>query len=189
MAQSATIKIDGIGKVLFERSRRARHVNISVKPFKGVRVAVPEGLSFRKAQDFVHSKLDWIRTSQVRMRQYEQNVEKSSTVSEKIDRTKAKFKIKRRLNHLADRHGFSYNRVFIRNQKTRWGSCSRNNNISLNMKLVRLPEELMDYVIFHELVHTRIKNHSISFWTELDNYVGDSKKLASGLKKFSIGVI
>jgi hypothetical protein len=161
-------------------------VNISVKPFRKVRVPVPEGLSFQKAQDFVHSRIDWIQTNQARMKQYEQNIEKSSAVTEKIDKTKAKFKIKRRLQHLADRYNFSYNRVFIRNQKTRWGSCSRNNNISLNMKIVRLPGELMDYVIFHELVHTRIKNHSNNFWTELDKYVGNAKKQASALKKFGI---
>ena len=188
MERSTTINIDGIGEVLFERSRRARHMNISVKPFKGVRVAVPEGLSLQNALEFVHSRLNWIQTSQARMKQYEQNVETSSAVTGKIDRAKAGSKIKRRLNHLAHKYGFSCNRVFIRNQRTRWGSCSRHNNISLNMKIVLLPEELMDYVILHELVHTKIKNHSAKFWAELENYVQDGKKLASKLKKFSIGI-
>ena len=188
MARPTTIKIDGVGQVLFEHSRRARYINISVKPFKGVRVAVPEGLSLQNALEFVHSRLDWIQTSQARMKQYEENAEKSSAVTGKIDRTKAGSQIKRRLNHLADKYGFSYNRVFIRNQRTRWGSCSRNNNISLNMRIVHLPEELMDYVVLHELVHTRIKNHSAKFWAELDNYVQDGKKRASELRKYSIGI-
>ncbi|MFC2065463.1 M48 family metallopeptidase [Chloroflexota bacterium] len=62
---------------------------------------------------------------------------------------------------MAVQHSFTYNRVTIRNQKTRWGSCSHKNNISLNMKLVLLPEDLVGYVILYELVHTKI--HSIQF--------------------------
>ena len=57
----------------------------------------------------------------------------------------------KRLDKLAEKHGLKYNRVFVRNQKTRWGSCSSKNNISLNAKLVKLPEKLMDYIILHEL--------------------------------------
>lgn len=186
MAQSATIKFDGVGPVLFERSQRAKHMNISVKPFKGIRVAVPEGLSFQKAQDFVQSKIDWIQINQAKIKQYEQNAKISSSALDGKDRARAKRRLTGRLTYLANQHGFAYNRVFIRNQKTRWGSCSQNNHINLNVKLTLLPEKLMDYVILHELVHTRIKNHSVSFWMELNKFVGDSKKLAFELKKFGI---
>jgi len=57
-ANSNTVEIDDVGPVLFEHSRRAKHVNISVKPFKGVRVVVPDELSFKKAEEFVHAKTD-----------------------------------------------------------------------------------------------------------------------------------
>ncbi|MFC1990575.1 M48 family metallopeptidase [Chloroflexota bacterium] len=77
----------------------------------------------------------------------------------------------------------------IRNQKTRWGSCSHKNNINLNMKLVLLPDELVDYVILHELVHTRIHNHSKRFWVELDKYVGDGKLMTSRIKKTGMGLL
>ena len=87
-----------------------------------------------------------------------------------------------KLEQLAEEHGFRYNKVTIRTQRTRWGSCSPRNNISLNMKLVRLPDELMDYVILHELVHTHIHNHSKKFWAELDQYVGNAKVLAKRLR-------
>ena len=89
-----------------------------------------------------------------------------------------------RLNHLAQKHGFSFNRVFIRNQKTLWGSCSYSNNINLNIKLLRLKSELVDYVILHELVHTKIKNHSKEYWAELDKYTGNAKALDKELKKY-----
>ena len=99
-----------------------------------------------------------------------------------IDKTAAGKKLADRLEYLAEMYGFACNRVTIRQQKTRWGSCSPKNNISLNIKLVLLPEELLDYVILHELVHTRIHNHSRKFWVELDKYVMNSKGLAKRLK-------
>jgi predicted metal-dependent hydrolase len=145
MVHASTVEIDGVGQVLFERSYKAKNLNISVKPFIGVRVAVPDGLSFRKAEELVHAKKCWIQRQLVRMKQYEEKDEASSASLEDIDRAKVKRKLTRRLRYLAAKYGFAYNRVFIRNQKTRWGSCSGKNNISLNLKVNRLPEDLMDY--------------------------------------------
>ena len=82
------------------------------------------------------------------------------------------------------RHGLSYRRVFVKNQKTLWGSCSAANNINLNVNLVRLPDELRDYVILHELVHTRHKNHSRTFWRALDRLVGDGKRFQRQLRQY-----
>ena len=189
MANSNTVEIDGVGPVLFERSKRAKHMNISVKPFTGVRVAVPDGLSFQKAEEFVHARTDWIQRHLYRMKQYEKENKIVSDASVDIERAKAKRKLTRRLKHLAEKHGFTFNRVFIRNQKTRWGSCSHRNNISLNMKIIRLPEELMDYVILHELVHTRFKNHSSDFWAELNKLVGNGKSMASSLREYGVGLL
>ena len=189
MTNSNTVNIAGIGQVLFERSKKAKHLNISVKPFTGVRVAVPKGISFQRAEEFVNAKKSWIQKHLVRMKQYEGNNGSKSTVSSDIDRAKAKRELTRRLGYLAAKHGFTYNRVFIRNQKTRWGSCSSKNNISLNVKVTLLSEELMDYVILHELAHTRIKNHGSDFWALMNKLVGDGKAKAASLREYSIGCI
>ena len=189
MANSNIVEIDGVGRVLFERSKRAKHVNISMKPFKGVRVAVPNGLSFKKAEEFVHTKIDWIQRHLVRMKQYEEESQLASDTSVDIDRSRAKRKLTRRLKYLALKHGFIYNRVFTRNQKTRWGSCSHKNNISLNMKIIRLPEELMDYVILHELTHTRVKDHSSNFWVKLNSLVENGEGMASRLREYGVGLL
>jgi len=101
-----------------------------------------------------------------------------------MNRSKARMILVDRLNELAHANGFEYGRVFVRSQKTLWGSCSGKNNISLNINLLRLPDDLRDYVILHELVHTRIKNHSRTFWAELEKYVGEAKKKRSQLKKW-----
>lgn len=76
----------------------------------------------------------------------------------------ARHYLRERLVELSERHGFSLNRLFIRSQRTKWGNCSRLKNISLNWKLVQLPEFVCDYVILHELLHTRIMNHGERFW-------------------------
>ncbi len=188
MVSAITVAVNGIGPVLLERSNRARRVIIYVKPFKGVRVAVPDRVSFNKAEEFVRTQIDWITVQLEKMRQYEKEYNLISGINEIIDKEKVKKVLTRRLQQLADKHGFVYNRVFFRNQKTRWGSCSSKNNISLNMKLIKLPDELIDYVILHELVHTRKKDHSKDFWSEMDKVVGEGKKMASRLRKYGIGL-
>ncbi|MFC2068096.1 M48 family metallopeptidase [Chloroflexota bacterium] len=99
-----------------------------------------------------------------------------------IDKADAKKRLTARLYRLAKEYGFTCNNVTIREQRTRWGSCSRKSNISLNVKLVLLPNELIDYVMLHELVHTRIHNHSKKFWAELDRYTGNGKVMAGRLR-------
>jgi len=186
VSTAITVEFNVIGPVLFERSKRAKRVVISVKPFKGVRVAVPYRFSFNRAEEFILTQTDWIKRQIEKMKQYEQEYNFTSGANGDIDKAKAKSMLTGRLKYLAEKHGFTYNRVFIRNQRTRWGSCSHKNNISLNMKIVKLPDELVDYVILHELVHTRKKDHSKGFWAEMDKLVGNGKKMASRLRKYGI---
>lgn len=92
-----------------------------------------------------------------------------------------------RLGFLARKHGFSYRKVSIRENRTRWGSCSWKDHISLNLHLMRLPDHLIDYVLLHELVHTVHRNHGPLFWAELDRLTGGARKLDRELKKYPIG--
>jgi len=189
MMKSRITQIDGIGAVLMEQSARARRIVISVRSGKGVRVAVPRRTSYEAALEFVHSKKLWIQKHLERIRKYEQQKQAFSDIFLNIDRTEAKKQIIGRLNKLAKQHGFTCSRVSIRNQRTRWGSCSGKGNISLNMKLVALTPELLDYVILHELVHTRMHNHSQRFWKELDKYVGNGKAKAKKLIEYGLGLL
>ena len=106
-----------------------------------------------------------------------------------VDREEAKKRLIKQVAELAKEHGFSYNHVFIRNQRTRWGSCSAKNNINLNIKLASLPHDLADYVILHELVHTRIKNHSKTFWEALGRLMKDAKAADRRLKAYRLALI
>ena len=183
------IHIHGIGEILFDPSKRAKRINISVRPFKGVRVAVPKGISMEKAKAFVISKKTWIQKHLSTLPDLENAHKQLSEHFSDIDRVSAVKILGQRLHMLAEVHGFQYNRLYLRNQKTRWGSCSSKNNISLNICLVRLPQRLMDYIILHELVHTRIKNHGKEFYTELGRLVSDHKRLEAELKTFDVGLL
>jgi predicted metal-dependent hydrolase len=186
MVQPRKVKVKGIGSVLFEPSTKAQRLNISVRPFQGVRVAVPKGVSLKQAERFLHSKAQWIQNHMAKVRRLEKMHEDASEGLVQIDHEGAKKILVARLNELAEKHGFMYKRVFIRKQKTRWGSCSAKNNISLNAKLVLLPEKLMDFIILHELVHTRVKSHGKDFWAELLKIEPNGKALSSKIKENSI---
>jgi len=134
----------------------------------------------------VHAKVDWIQAQSAKMRAYSQSQGTANSTVDIIDKDEAKRRLKARLECLAGRHGFTYNKVFIRNQKTRLGTCSSKNNIGLNIKVSCLPEELMDYVILHELAHTRVKNHGKEFWLLMDELVGDGKAMAKRVREHSI---
>ena len=177
--QTKIINIPEIGLVLFKKSNQAKRILISIREVSNVRVSVPFNISFKSAEQFVCLKTNWIRNNL-------KKISKNKTKLEEVDKNYARKILKKRLDQLCEKHNFLYSNLSIRNQKTRWGSCSAKNNISLNAKLTSLPKELMNYVILHELVHTRVKNHSKDFWNTLDKYVQNSKKIDKKLKKYSL---
>ena len=179
------VDVDGIGLIRLKRSRRARNMNLTVKPFSGVGVTIPRGVSLKQVEQFIVSKTDWIAKHLAQARQLEKRRLHAASVIEETDAGKARKFLVQKLEILAKRHGFKVGNVSVRKQKTRWGSCSVNNNISLNINLIHLPQQLMTYVILHELLHTRIKNHSRQFWRELDDLVGDARMLRSQLNEYS----
>lgn len=93
-----------------------------------------------------------------------------------VMRWEAKVYLPKRIKELADKNGFKYENISIKNTKTRWGSCSSANNINLNLHLMRIPEQLIDYVLLHELVHTVVKNHGEKFWLLLEQCYPNARK-------------
>jgi predicted metal-dependent hydrolase len=91
-------------------------------------------------------------------------------------RKEAKEYLNKRTFELADKLGVSVNKVYIKNVKTIWGSCSSKNNINYNIKLISMPEGVIDYVIIHELCHTLERNHSDKFWALVEKVIPDYKE-------------
>lgn len=103
-----------------------------------------------------------------------------------VYRFEAKRILPPKLKMLAEIHGFKVNKITIRNNRRNWGSCSSSNNISLNLQMIKLPDDLIDYILLHELVHTEVKNHGPKFWGKLNRITeGKAKELAKKVKKYS----
>lgn len=151
-----------------------------------IQVSVPRNVPLAHAERFVSGKQEWILKQQKRFREQEHRFARFRQENPPPSEAEARRLLKGRLEQLARRYGFSYNRLYLRRQKTRWGSCSANNNISLNLKLAMLPARLRDYVILHELVHTRIPNHGRDFWRELNRFVDDARELRDRLRRIPL---
>ena len=89
-----------------------------------------------------------------------------------------------RMCSLAENHGFTYQKVNTRHLKSRWGSCNQDNVISLNVFLMQLPWQLIDYVLLHELVHTKVHNHSPKYWKVLQQYLPNAKQLRREIRQY-----
>jgi len=101
-------------------------------------------------------------------------------------RAQAKASLPPRLKELADEHGFTYNRVTIKNNISNWGSCSVRGNINLNLRLVTLPQPLQDYVMLHELCHLKEMNHGPKFHALLESLCPDHRTLEKELRQYKL---
>lgn len=101
-------------------------------------------------------------------------------------REHARALVKRKILHFNLAYQFKINRVAIKNAKTRWGSCSSKGNLNFNYKIIYLPEELVDYIIVHELCHLKEFNHSKAFWALVAQVIPNFKALNKKLKSLPI---
>jgi hypothetical protein len=119
------------------------------------------------------------------------SIELQAVIRKGIERAlklEAKDYLPNKVKELAVQNGFKFNKLTLKNIKSRWGSCSRKNNINLSIHLMRLPDHLISYVILHELVHTVHHNHSDRFWSMLNSVTGTAKSLDKELRKYRIGM-
>ena len=171
----------------YVRSLRARRLRITIKPDPAVVVTVPRRGSMEEAQQFLASKQAWIKKHLDQMAR--QNREMPSIDLQKVDLKKAQDELFNRLDEFSAQHNLLYRRASFRCQKTKGGSCSSQNTISLNINIVFLPKHLQDYILLHELVHIRHKNHSPKFWAELDQHCGGrAKAMRNELKSHTLQI-
>jgi predicted metal-dependent hydrolase len=185
---SQTIVLDGVGPVLFEKSRRARHIGLTVRASRGVRVAVPARVSFDEARRVALSKLDWFERTLARVERARDRCREAILAAERLNRRAARAHLAGRLAALAEEHGFTPGRLSVRNQGTLWGSASPSGRIQLNACLAVVPQDLADYVILHELVHTRVRGHGRTFWAELGRHVPDIRGRRARLREYSLAL-
>lgn len=152
-----------------------------------LKVRAPYKVSRKEIQNFVKSKESWIfkHLKRIEETKAEQPEPLSSEEIEKLVQ-KALQVLPEKVEHYARIIGVTYGRITIRNQKTRWGSCSNKGNLNFNCQLMRLPEELQDYVVVHELCHRKEMNHSSDFWKEVEYIMPDYQERRARLKQVRV---
>jgi len=226
-----------LGDIYFNRSQRAKHINIQILEDK-LKVTLPMQASEKDAMRFIDSVREKILKKQAQVkekkRKNKQIIDEQSPfraltfvtdikpthrediycclknqvlsieIPSEVDcreeqmqnylhriiarylRLEAKRVLPQRTRLLADKFGFRFSTVKIQSSRTRWGSCSAKGNINLSLYLMALPAHLIDYVILHELCHTRELNHSTDFWRWLNRVTDNqSDRLKEELKNFN----
>jgi predicted metal-dependent hydrolase len=179
-----TIQDKQLGEIVFRKNPQAKRYIIRIKPAVVV-VTIPYRGSYTFAQDFLEKERESIlKKKQILTLQEQPAV---SSADETLLRNQARNYLPVELARLAKVHGFNYHAVSIRKSKTRWGSCSSKGSINLSLYLMLLPAHLIEYVLLHELCHTREMNHGPRFWALLDQFTdGKSKILRKEIKGYKI---
>ncbi len=167
--------------------RRSRRKSISIEVNKRLEIIVraPRFVRKRDVDLFVLEKADWIDEALEKVKaRIEANASNEHMTHEDVQNLakQARQVIPLRVAYFADILGVNYGRIAIRSQKTRWGSCSAKGNLNFNCLLMLMPEEIMDYVVVHELCHLIELNHSKAFWAEVERVLPDYKERRKWLK-------
>lgn len=163
------------------RSSR-KTVAIEITPQKEILVRCPNRMAKRDIQRFVESKQSWISRHLAKLDQQPDAIPLTAEEIESLS-ARARQMIPIRTAHFARQMGVSYGRITIRTQHTRWGSCSSAGNLNFNCLLMLAPEEVLDYVIVHELCHRKEMNHSPKFWSEVEKSLPDHFRCRQWLKE------
>ena len=162
-------------------------VSIQVNSDLSVILRVPKQLTERDIQKILKEKESWILKHIEAMKQkkaaYDASGLKKLTPAQINELADQALKyIPERVAYFAKQIGVNYGRITIRNQKTRWGSCSSKGNLNFNCLLMLMPSEVIDYVVVHELCHRKEMNHSKAFWQEVENILPNYKNQVKWLK-------
>ncbi len=169
------------------RSARAKRVTLRIHPGpdEGGRVVltVPKRASVRNAERFLTDHASWVVDQVKRLAGRETILPHTGRQEYRMRRKEALSFVRRKVEHWNAMYGFEYGSVSVRDQKTRWGSCSGKGNLSFSWKLIMLPERMADYVIVHELCHLKEFNHSPRFWELVSRAIPDCRHIARELRK------
>lgn len=178
MPKEELVKTAGLSVLLVRSSRKTLAVQIRAD---GTVIArAPLRMSKDRILCFLSEKASWIRMQQGKMQERE-NMRQQARIHldaarEKELRERAKSVLAQRTAYFARQVGVTYGRITVRDQKTRWGSCSQTGNLNFNFRLILAPPEVLDYVVVHELCHRRQMNHSAQFWQEVAQVLPDYRK-------------
>jgi len=153
---------------------RTKRLRISINSDGEVTVTKPKRVSNTQIERIISDRFDWIQnTRQDMLKKPKKLLAHFSAKDYKENRIRALELAKIKVTHFNTFYNFNIKNILIKNQKTRWGSCSNKKNLSFNYKILFLPSELQDYITVHELCHLKEMNHSQRFWNEVAKTVPD----------------
>ncbi|MBU2025699.1 MAG: M48 family metallopeptidase [Patescibacteria group bacterium] len=148
-----------------KRSYRARHLSISINSAGKISATLPNSISLSKLEGFMQSRSNWIQRTVSRVTRTPPSLLEQGTRDQFLkSKSVARRLVLAKIRHFNKYYQFQINRVFIRDQKSRWGSCSAKKNLNFNWRVVFLGQKHLDYLIVHELCHLEQLNHSPKFW-------------------------
>ncbi|MFR9661830.1 MAG: M48 family metallopeptidase [Rikenellaceae bacterium] len=175
-----------LGEITLSQTKRARRLTIRVSGSGVLSVSYPTTLSTAKALEFVDSRREWIIKARAKVASRIKAIPNDDI--EQL-RAEAKEYLPKRMEEICSQTGLKYNKLTLRLTRSKWGSCSGENNISLSILLMSLPKHLIDYVIIHELSHTVHHNHSAAFHALVDRLChGREKELAAELRGYTTSI-
>ena len=171
-------------EIEIKRKKGMRSLRLSVKADGRIILSVGRAYPLFLIKNFLNSKQAWLEDSLVKIKNRNSLFSIQHTASE-ITKYKKQTKIlvEERLKYFNQFYNLKYQRLAVRNQSSRWGSCSSKKNLNFNYRLVLLPAELADLVIVHELCHLQELNHSRDFWAQVAKTMPNYKILEKNLKK------
>lgn len=167
------------------KSKR-KTISLQIKPDGSMELKVPLQTTNAQIQEFLNQKSDWINKhlQAVKDRQQQMSQIKSLTMEEIRDLANQALEvIPKRVAYFAEIVGVTYGKITIRNQKSKWGSCSSKGNLNFNCLLMLMPTEVQDYIVVHELCHRKEMNHSPQFWAEVRKVLPDYENQKLWLKE------
>jgi hypothetical protein len=167
-----------------KKSKRAKRIRISVSQEKGIVVTIPRGFSERIANKFLEEKKDWINSKVKLFSGIDKRIIKHSRKDYLEKKEEVRGLISERISFLNYDNEFKFNRISIKNLSSRWGSCSTKGNLNFNYRMIYLPNNLIDYIIIHELCHLKEMNHSQRFWKLVSENCSRYIEARKELKKF-----
>lgn len=168
------------------KSGRARYLRLEISCADGLVVTAPRRLELSAIEKFIRNKADWViaRLDYFLSRPRHQSLGQGRR-DYLANKEAARALVMSKLKQLNEYYGFSYKQIKIKNQKSRWGSCSRRGNMNFNYKIGQLPETLADYIIVHELCHLAEFNHGGKFWRLVAQTIPDWRERRKILNRYN----
>ncbi|MFA5210899.1 MAG: M48 family metallopeptidase [Patescibacteria group bacterium] len=172
-------------KFLIKKTKRLSGLKITISGGKKYAlVTKPFFVSDKTVEKFLKEKADWILAAREKLKNNKPKLLTFGNYQEFLrNKNQARKLVKEKIEKYNSFYKFSYTKIYIRNQKTRWGSCSSRGNLNFNYRLLFLEEKFQDYIIVHELCHLKEMNHGKNFWNLVSKQIPDYKEIRKNLKK------